>query len=168
MGSSKLLIVIDMQEGFRYKNVENLIPNILKLSKKFSGNIIFTYFENLVGSNFEKVLNWKKFQNKEDQKILKELKDIEHEKIHHNSYNILDENLLNFIKDKNIKEVYVAGIYLDVCIVKFVQDCFDNNILVKVISDCVTSQDFKEDTLELKSLGRVIGKQNIIISSEIL
>ncbi len=58
-----LLIIFDMQEGFRYENVEKLIPNINKLINKINKYIIFTVFDNKKNSFFEKQLNWKKFEN---------------------------------------------------------------------------------------------------------
>lgn len=161
---SRLLLVIDMQEGFRFSNVERIIPNILALCDKFE-DIYFSCFINEIGSQFEKELNWKSFQNKSDQEILSELKEIPHKKLYHKTLSVLNEKLLNYIKTNKIDTVHIAGIYLDVSVCKFCMDCFDKEISIKLHSDCCTSQDSNNDTALTESLSRVIGKENIINES---
>ncbi len=70
---NKLLLVIDMQEWFRAVESEKIIPEILKIKEKFDWKVVFTKFIDKKASLFEKQLNWTIFQNKDNQKIFKEL-----------------------------------------------------------------------------------------------
>ena len=160
--TNKLLIVVDMQEGFRYKNVEKIIPNLQKLISNFDGKIIFTYFKNNQNSFFEKQLKWKRFQSKKDQQILKELVGVKHKKLWHSSYSILNKQLKDYLIKNNIQEVYLAGIYLDVCIAKLAMDLFDNEYKSFIVSNSVTTQNGRDRRVFLTSLKRVIDSKSVI------
>ena len=59
-----------MQEAFRTKESEQILPNILKLKKKFAPKVIFSKFVNKKDSLFEKQLNWTLFQKKRRTKVI--------------------------------------------------------------------------------------------------
>ena len=83
---NKILLIIDMQEGFRKKESEKIIPNIIELKKYFKEKIIFCNFVNKKNSQFEKQLNWKKFQTKKDQELFIELASSKNIKFKHEKY----------------------------------------------------------------------------------
>lgn len=151
-----------MQEGFRYKTNEKIIPNIKKLIKQFKGKIIFTKFQNKKNSHFEKILNWKKFQNKKDQEVMTELKELVKETITHTNYTVLNTALKKYIKLHKINEITICGIYTDVCIIKTTMDLFDVKILVKVVENATITQYNNDQNQTLKSIRRIIGKENVI------
>ena len=163
MEKSDLLIIIDMQEGFRYKESMSIIPKLKETADKFRGKVVFSYFENKNGSKFEKDLKWKKFQNKDEQQILREFTYLKAKKFKHNDYTILNKSLLDFISKKHFKTVYLSGIYTDVCIIKTAMDAFDNNISVKVIGNCCTSlHGLNNHKYAIDSLRHIIGKNNVV------
>lgn len=49
-----LLIIIDMQEGFRYKESEAIVPKLKNIVENFKGVTVFTCFKNNKNSKFEK------------------------------------------------------------------------------------------------------------------
>lgn len=162
----KVLLVIDMQEGFRYPETVKIIPKINKLITKFNGEIVFLQFINKKESLFEKQLNWQKFQNKNDQEIFKELKNEKFKKYKHSTYSVLTKEILKLIKNK---EIYICGIYTDVTIIKTAMDLFDLNKKCIIIEDACAGQ-FKKSLHQsaIKSLTHIIGKPQIKKVNEVV
>lgn len=158
----KSLIVIDMQEGFRYDNVVSITSKVNEIQKYFD-NIIYTKFKNSFESHFFKELNWDSFIEEKDINLLSEINVNPHSTfLIHKTYSIFDKESKKYIIDNHIKEIYLAGIYLDVCVLSLAMDLFDNEIRVKIISDCVTCQDKNHDNICLNSISKVIGHRNVI------
>lgn len=165
----ELILIIDMQEGFRSKESEMILPKIKILLKSFQGKIIFSKFINNKNSSFEKLLNWKKFQKKNEQELLKELRSKNNKEIRHSTYTVLTNELKKIIKKNKIKKVFVCGVYTDVCIIKTAMDLFDNNIETLVIKDaCCSLHGIKNHKTALDSLNHIIGKDHILSTNEII
>ncbi len=163
-----LLLIIDMQEGFRYQESENILPNLLKLKESFNGKIVFPTFVNDGKSLFEKQLSWTKFQNKEDQKLFSELQTSDNINIQHNTYTVLNNELKEFIKTNKITKIYLTGIYTDVCIIKTAMDLFDNNIETFVIEDACNSLHGKNNhDSAIDSLKHILGKKQILLTDDV-
>lgn len=163
MKNSDLLIITDMQEGFRRRESMSVIPKLKKTVNKFGGNVVFSIFENKKGSKFEKDLKWKKFQNKNEQQILREFTYLKAKRFKHNGYTILNKSLLDFIKKRHFNTIYLSGIYTDVCIIKTAMDAFDNNMSVKVIGNCCASlHGLNNHKYAIDSLKHIIGKNNVV------
>ncbi|MEK7202924.1 MAG: cysteine hydrolase [Patescibacteria group bacterium] len=163
-----LLLIIDMQEGFRCAKSEAILPNLLKLKESFRGKMIFSKFINEKGSLFEKQLQWVKFQNKEDKKLFSELQASNNVELNHNAYTILNDKLLKFIRKNKITKVYLCGIYTDVCIIKAAMDLFDKNIETLIIKDACNSLHGKRNhNLAIDSLKHILGKQQILLTNDV-
>jgi nicotinamidase-related amidase len=164
-----LLLIIDMQEGFRYQESEIILPNLLKLKKFFNGKIVFSKFVNDKDSLFEKQLNWIKFQNKNDQKLFSELQSANNVEFQHNTYTVLNDKLKEFIDTNKIAKVYLAGIYTDVCIIKTAMDLFDQDILTFVIEDACNSLHGKNNhDSAIDSLKHILGKKQILLTNDVI
>lgn len=163
-----LLLIIDMQEGFRYPESEAILSNLLKLRKVFNGKIVFSKFVNDKGSLFERQLNWTKFQKDEDKKLFSELQASNSTEFEHNDYTVLNESVLSFIKDNKIKKVYLSGIYTDVCIIKTAMDLFDKGIKTFVIEDACNSLHGKNiHDSAIESLRHILGKKQILLTIDV-
>jgi len=167
MQKKHLLLITDMQEGFRFPNVEAIIPPIIDACDHFNGGIVFSRFENAKNSHFERELGWTKFQSSEDRGLLRELGHLEFGIFTHTGLSVLTYELLAHLLEHDIHCLTLAGVYLDVSILKCCMDCFDRHISVRVLSDCVTAQDASDDARYLASLARVIGSSNIISSQDL-
>ena len=163
-----LLLIIDMQEGFRHAESEAILPNLLKLKNLFRGKIVFSKFVNDKNSLFEKRLNWTKFQNGKDKKLLPELRASDNIELEHNTYTVFNKDLKEFITKNKITKIYLCGIYTDVCIIKTAMDLFDNNIETFIIEDACNSLHGKKDhDLAIDSLKYIFGKKQIILTEDI-
>ncbi len=164
-----VLIVVDMQEGFRFSNVEQIIPKIKLLLSKPKMYVVFTKFVDQKGSMFDKTLGYTKFQKKKNQSVLGELLTYSQNKIiTHHGLGIVTQELHEEIKRNRAKTVYLCGVYTDVSISKAAMDFFDKGIKVKIVADAVTSQNSIHNIYFLKSLGRVIGRKNIVKVNDIV
>lgn len=163
-----LLLIIDMQEGFRYPEAESILPNLLKLRKSFNGKIVFSKFVNDKDSLFEKQLSWTKLQNEEDKKLFSELQASNNTEFEHNGYTVLNESVSRFIKDNKITKVYLSGIYTDVCIIKTAMDLFDEGIETFVIEDACNSLHGKSiHDSAIESLKHILGKKQILLTDNV-
>ncbi len=165
---NRLLIIVDMQEGFRNDNVLSIVANIRNLVMSFNGDIIFSCFENEKGSIFEDFLDYKSFQQDYEREILSELSDFTFRKFEHNTYSIFTEKLFNFIEKKEYDEIVLCGVYTDVSIHYAAMDLFDLGVKTRIISDCVMSQNEDANFVFLESLRRIIGKDNVLNTDEVL
>ncbi len=163
-----LLLIIDMQEGFRFTESEIILPNILKLRRSFQGKIVFLKFINEKNSLFERQLKWFKFQNKKDQELFSELQAMDNIQLEHNNYTVLNNKLREFIKENNITKIYLAGIYTDVCIIKTAMDLFDEEIKTFVIKDACNSLHGRNNhDSAIDSLKHILGEKQIILTEDI-
>ena len=163
-----LLLIIDMQEGFRHAESEIILPNLLKLKKSFYGKIVFSKFVNNKNSLFEKQLSWIKFQNDEDRKLFSELQTSDNIELEHDTYTILNEELKKFINKNKITKVYLCGVYTDVCIIKTAMDLFDNDIETFVIKDaCNSLHGRRNHDSAIDSLKHILGKKQILSTNNV-
>ena len=163
-----LLLIIDMQEGFRHTESEIILPNLLKLKRSFDGKIVFSKFVNNKNSLFEKQLNWIEFQNDEDKKLFPELQTSDNIKLEHSTYTVLNKELKEFISKNKITKVYLCGIYTDVCIIKTAMDLFDNDLETFVIKDaCSSLHGKKNHNSAIDSLKHIIGKKQILLTNNV-
>ncbi|HSW67818.1 MAG TPA: isochorismatase family protein [Bacteroidales bacterium] len=165
---SDLLIVSDMQEGFRSAEAESLIPMLERLCGVFTGHIVFTEFYNRRGSRFERQLNWRRFQNATDISLLLELQHLSGKAIRHSGYTLINKPMKKLISSLANPKVFLTGIYTDVCITKTAMDLFDHDVETYVIADaCHSLHGQAIHETALISLGHILGKDHIINSDQL-
>ncbi|GEM_PF-6581608 len=168
----KALLVIDMQEGFRFPETELILPNLLNVVNKFDGQILFSQFVDEPNSMFERRLSWTTFQDINKQKLLREIESKVKNIFSHKTYNPITKQLLDYISENNIKTVYLSGIYTDVSVLVSAMLLFDNNTEVYVLEDCCNSvhksQTNNIHISAIESLSHIIGKTHIVNSSQVI
>lgn len=158
----KLLLIIDLQEGFINEYTKSLPKKIEKLliSNKFE-YIVFTKFINDDKSNFYKILNYKGCMDEKNRNIVIDTKD--YKIIEKRVYTAYNDELKLYIDTNNIKTIYLCGIDTDACVLKTALDLFENNFDVKVIEDCCMSHSgIKYHNCAINMLKKLIGSQNVI------
>ncbi|MFA5095095.1 MAG: isochorismatase family cysteine hydrolase [Candidatus Paceibacterota bacterium] len=141
----KALIIIDIQKGFINK-LTNKIPSrirsfILRNRGKYN-LIIFTKYMNRKNSNFVKNLNWKGFMDDKQTAIIDELKEFINNKNLYKKYtygSFVDNKLLKYLKRNKIKQVDLAGIDTENCVLTFARDAFDRGFRVVVFKNLSAS-----------------------------
>lgn len=169
MKGEELLLVVDMQEGFRSLEMNFIVFSISRLLKSFKGESIFGCYINEKGSFFETKLEWEDFQTEEDQEVVKELEPFVKKKIYHMGYTVLTEELSNYIDEKNVKSIYLCGVYTDVCIIKTAMDLFDKGKNVFVLEDACTSLHGENNHKQaINSLKHIIGSKNVVSVDDVV
>ena len=159
---NKLLLVIDMQKEFINDNTKFLIEKITKLIEENEyDNVVFTKFVNNDKSIFYTRLKYDGCISDERRQIVLPInnKTI----IEKTGYSALTEELISYIKNKNIDEIYLCGIDTEACILKSALDMFENGFNVYVLKDyCASTCGSKRHDNAIRILERNIGKEYII------
>lgn len=157
-----LLIIIDLQNEFINENTNNSIADISRLveSNRFN-NIIFTRFINNKDNPTYKFLNYMGCLDNESIKICIDTK--EYKIIDKGTYSAYNSELLTYIKNNNIKNIYICGIDIECCVLITALNLFENNYNVYVLKDytyCTKGISRKNKAIEI--LERNIGKDRVI------
>lgn len=159
---NKLLLVIDAQKTFINENTKPYIKKIIRLieSKEYE-KVAFTKFINSKDSIWYKKLNYKGCMTEEDQSIMI---DIKNNKVFEKTiYSVVNKELIEYIKENNIEQIYLCGFDTDACVLKTALDLFENNYEVYVLKDycmCSAGQKIHNETIE--NLKRLIGREYVI------
>jgi nicotinamidase-related amidase len=157
------LVVVDMQEGFRYQELEAIIAEIRLAMDIFAGSVLFAKFINREDSLFHTQLNWEKMRDSSDTKLFSQFKDYEDSSFEHYTYSILNDDLRAIIEREGISRIYLAGVYTDVSIIGSAMDLFDEGIETFVISDaCASLHGNRNHETAIESLTHILGDDHII------
>lgn len=141
----KALVVIDIQRGFITKLTDKIPLKVRKFILKKKGkysSIIFTKYVNHKNSNFVKILNLKGFMEDRETAIVDELKDFVNKGNLFKKYtygSFVDDKLLKHLKKNKIKQVDLAGIDTENCVLTFARDAFDRGFKVVVLKNLTGS-----------------------------
>jgi nicotinamidase-related amidase len=155
----KLLLVIDVQNCFINENTKFLIKKITKLidSNEYD-DILFTKFINSKESVYYNKLNYKECIDENDRKLVIKSDNV----IEKNTYTAYNNDLIKYIKNNNINEIYLCGIETECCILKSAFDLFENNYNIYVLKDycaCMLGDERHNNAIEI--LRRNIGEKSI-------
>ena len=159
---SNLLLVIDVQNDFINENTKEYVDKIQKLvNSNVYENVAFTKFINSEDSLWYKKLNYKGCLTVEGQNIVIDTKNhMIFEKIIYSAFN---DKLEEYIRDREIKEIYLCGFETDACVQKTAIDLFENGYDVYVLKDyCMTHLGAELHNVIIDNLRRLIGRDSII------
>jgi nicotinamidase-related amidase len=159
-----LLIVIDLQKGWRHKTAtEDAMMRTVELCKKFDGDIIHCCFKNDPKSLFYTQLNWTRFSEPYDTDQIPEIAVLNLPQHWRSTYSCVNDETLPIIKQYG--HIYIAGVFTDVSVAMTAMNIFDHNIPVSVVADCVaTLHGPLVHENALRSLDMSIGSANLVQS----
>ena len=157
-----LLLVIDLQKEFINEFTKKSISEISNLinSKKFD-KILFTKFINNKDNPIFKKLNWGGCMNEESSKICI---DVENNYVmDKETYTAYNEELIGYIKNNDIKNIYLCGIDIDCCVLVSALNLFENNYNVYILKDyCYSMSGEERKKLVIDILKHNIGGDYIV------
>lgn len=165
---SKLLVVIDMQKGFDCPESRSVVDSFNKYSYFFE-NISFAMFENKKNSLFETQLKWVDFQGEKDRKLMDGIKAPQSAfYTNHHNYTVYNDELKKVIEEVKPTDIYLSGLFSDVCLLKTSMDMFDDGIVPYIIKDLSASPhgDSAHD-VAFTTMKMAIGEDRIISINEI-
>lgn len=162
-----LLLVIDLQEGWRHKTAtEPTMLRCVDLCKEFTGDVIHCCFRNKKDSLFETELNWFRFHEEEDIATISEAQELNLPVYWRSIYSCVTEEVANLVKQ--YERVYIAGVFTDASVYATAIDLFDMSTPVTVIRDCVATLHGEEVHRQvLNALINVLDRKNVIYSDEL-
>ena len=163
----KLLLVIDMQNGWRHKTAtEAAMLATVELCRRFDGDIVHCCFRNDPDSLFYSQLHWKRFNDAADTDQITEIMPLNLPVYWRSTYSCLTPELVPLVQ--KYSAVYIAGVFTDISVASTAMNLFDMNIPVYVVRDCVATlhgEDVHE--VSLKSIEMAIGARNVITADSI-
>lgn len=145
--AKKTLIIIDVQNYFVNELTKSIPEKIAKhIDKADYDFIVFTRFINKKGSNFFKLLNWKKMLSGDETEIHNSLIKFCDKKnvFTKNSYSIFKaRGLSEYLKNNRIESLYLCGIDTEACVLASAFECFDLGFDVKIIKELCFSHSGK-------------------------
>lgn len=157
-----LLLIIDFQKEFISENTSQSITELNDLvnSNKYD-KVLFTRFINNPVNPVYKKANWKGCITEDSIEI--PIDTSNHMVIDKPTYTAYNPELIKYIKDNNIDNIYIAGFDVDCCVFVTALNLFENNYNTYILKDYVyscVSEELKEEILAI--LGRCIGDSYII------
>ena len=158
----KMLLVIDFQNAFINHNTIKAkadIPELIK-SGEFD-EVLFTRFINNKESPVYKKLNWQGCIDEKSRNICIDING--YDVIDKDKYSAFGENICEYIKSRNIEEIYLCGIDIECCVLVTAFNFFENGYDIYVLKDfvyCTEGEKRKNNALDI--LSRNIGSQNIL------
>lgn len=163
-----LLIVIDLQKGWRHKTeTEAVMLRTVELCKQFDGDVIHCCFKNNPTGPFHSQLGWKRFAQPSDTDQIPEIASLDLPQYWRSTYSCVNDQTLPIIQQ--YYHVYIAGVFTDISVFATALDIFDHNIPVSVVVDCVATlhgQSIHESSL--RSLDYAIGRKHLVKSENLM
>ncbi|MEM2896202.1 MAG: isochorismatase family cysteine hydrolase [Candidatus Bathyarchaeia archaeon] len=168
-----LILCIDMQKDFYYdtawkvKDMPRIIPKILSMAKAYGKNMIYTRFINPENKFFSR---WKLcIKGTKGAEIIEELKPFAKLVFDKPGYSCMKNiELVNFLLQKDFKELYFVGIETDACIYASMLDAFEMGFDVYVVRDAVTSSNLEFHKTVLEIIKKQFGNDSVIDSKDLL
>jgi nicotinamidase-related amidase len=155
------LIVIDVQNSFINEQTQDIPAKIAEHIQQQSYDlIVFSKFVNKPGSNFERILQWKKSYGSPETDLAGELQELAkaHTVIEKPTYSALkSEKLRKLLKGEGIDKLYLCGLDTDACVLATAFDAFDLEYDFEVLAEL--TDNMKEDRFRNAAL--VIMNKNL-------
>lgn len=166
--SKPLLIVIDLQKGWRHKTAtEPAMLRAVELCKQFKGDVVHCCFRNDPSSAFHTQLKWRRFVEPKDTDQIPEVVPLGLPVKWRTTYSCINDELLPIVKQYD--RIYVAGVFTDISVFVTAMDIFDLNITASVVSDCVATLHGEQVQVNaLRSLDMALGSQNVVTARQVL
>jgi len=156
-----------MQKGFS-RDAEKLIGK-LNDSYQYFDTVCFSMFENKKKSLFETELNWFDFQNDEDKQLIEGINIPEGSKfLWHSTFTVFNDALKEFLSQEQPQEVYLVGLFSDMCLLKTAMDMFDYGMLPYIVKDLsVSSRGETSHNLVFDTLKEAVGESRLVYMDDL-
>ena len=162
-----ILIAVDIQKGFVTPASAHVVAPLAALQDRFD-HVIFTRFHNPDPSPFREILNYHKLapDSEETRLALKPRADAI--LIDRPLYTCVTAELRQILRRLDAREVYVAGIATEACVLKTVVDLFEVSIVPWVLEDlCASDKERHFHDYAIEIMGKLIDPGHIIESAAV-
>lgn len=157
----KCLLVVDLQKGFISLDAKHIVPLIEELIPYFKKDAIIASKYVNDDEYREKWSNFHEVKDKPDTDLLLNLESIANLVVEKSTYTAITDEVKLFLKEKNIKEVYLVGIATDCCVLKSALDLFDMDIRPIVLTSYCAASKVEYHNQGIDILKRLIGEEQV-------
>lgn len=160
----KCLFFIDVQNGFVGERTQFVLPRLKQLASSFNeGIVIATKFVNHAGSGFTDIMHWDRLKDSPETNVLPFIEKAADYVIEKDTYTAYIPQIAQILAINNIRDVYVAGIDTDCCVLTTAISLFEHNIRPIVLTNYCASNGGEESHLAaIRVLERTIGREQIV------
>ena len=161
----KILLVVDVQEGYINQETKHIPDDIEKHIKNFSYDLVIaTRFINKIDSLHKSELHMQEMTMLSPYaKLAKNIGELADIVIMKSTYTSLTMDVAKLLEKNHVKEVYLAGLNTDASIMATALELFDKGIKPKVLSAlCGSVRGAQKNQMALDILRTTLGEDNIL------
>lgn len=168
ISADDVLVLVDMQNGYRNDYTEPAIQELLMLFKKVPFyKVVATKFINYEESWFHKELHYTYLMKPDEQDIIPEFKPFVTTIFLKDSYNCVTDGFVDQLRILNHgtipQNVLLAGFDTEGCVLATAMGLFEKGIRPCILVDCIgSSQGIDNHLCGLKTMEKVFGLQSLI------
>jgi nicotinamidase-related amidase len=136
------ILIVDVQRGFLNEFTHHIPQRLRQLLERGTHDpVLFTRFVNVKGGPYPTFLGWEVMEAAPDTDLAPGLEPFAARGRVFEKRGVcgLPRELDAYLKEAQLKRVYVAGIDTDMCVLKIAMDLFDRSIEPVVLTDCCAS-----------------------------
>jgi nicotinamidase-related amidase len=170
-----VLLIVDVQNGFITDDTEHVVTGIAELAGKWQsegGKTLFSRYFNYTGSEFERLINWRKLYAAPDTDLAEQLKPytgrVEGAVFDKRGYSALTDEFLRQVHRHGWTDIVVCGIDTELCVLTTVFDAFDAGLTPWVVTDVSASTGgAPAHEAGLLVMGRGIGEHHLVTTDQL-
>ena len=158
---SEPLIIVDVQLGFINEFTHHISQRIARLIERDEyAPILFTRFINAPDGPYQRFLDWHNCSEEPEINIVPELEPWAKPENVFSKEGLcgMPDKLASYLREQDLKRVFLVGIDTDMCVLKMAMDVFDLGIEPIVLTDyCASTAGLQAHLAGLAVLSRNIG-----------
>lgn len=168
------LLVVDMQVGFVNSRSQHVVDSVVEVVKAWQSAGLPTYFTRFInepGSQWERLIGWRRLQSSPETDLIPELSQLaaNGSVFEKRSYTSIVGDFRKAVEGGAWQEVALCGIATDGCVLESAVDLFQRNIRPVVLIDACASHAGNEiHNMGLTLLGRAVGRDQLLNSTDYL
>lgn len=136
------LLVVDVQNGFINEYTHHIPARVVQLVERGEFDpVLFTRFVNCAGGPYHTILDWHACEVEPETSLVPDLERFAKPELvfHKPGLAGMPEELAEYLREHQVKEITLLGIDTDMCVLKLAMDIFDLGIKPIVLTDCCAS-----------------------------
>lgn len=139
---SEPLLIVDVQSGFINSFTHHIPQRVADLIRRNQyAPLLFTRFINSTDGPYNRFLNWDSCDCEPEINIVPELQPFAKPSCIFSKAGVcgMTDDLAQYLRQQEIKRIFLVGIDTDMCVLKIAMDLFDIGIEPIVFTDCCAS-----------------------------
>lgn len=171
---TSVLVVVDVQRGFVNRHSEHVVPTVVRLVEGWTAAsmpVVFTRFENVPGSPYERLSDWTHLRTSEEQALIDELEPYARSAagiVDKSVSSALTADLQQLVAEHGWTDLVLCGIDTDSCVYDTAVAVYHAGLRPWIVTDACAStggSEFHEAALLLAR--RNIGTSQLLTVDEV-